>query len=106
MSKTVIEALRRDDALRLLAEHKLELADEFGVTALYLYGSVARNEAGPESDVDVLVELDGRPMGLFRFFDLQYRLEAILGTRVDLATPDALHRRSQTQVMNEAIRAA
>ena len=98
--------MTRDDALRLLAEHKTELAEQFGVTAIYLYGSVARNEAGSESDIDVMVELDGRPMGLFKFFDLRYRLEEILGTPVDLTTPDALHRRIRTQVMSEAIRAA
>jgi hypothetical protein len=98
--------MTRDEALRLLAEHKAELAEEFGVTALYLYGSVARNEAGPESDVDVLVELDGRPMGLFEFFDLQEKLGRILGVQVDLATPNGLHRRIRDSVLREAIRAA
>lgn len=98
--------MTRDDALRLLAEHKAELAEEFGVTALYLYGSVARNEAGPESDVDVLVEFDGRPMGYFEFFRLQGRLAKILGTEVDLGTPDSLRSRIREEVLREAIRAA
>jgi uncharacterized protein len=98
--------MTRDDALQLLAKHKPELAERFGVTALYLYGSVARNEAGPESDVDVLAEFDGRPMGYFKFFDLQERLSRILGAQVDLATPDSLHRRIRDAVIREAIRAA
>ena len=98
--------MTRDDALRLLAQHKAQLTEEFGVTALYLYGSVARNEAGPESDVDVLAEFDGRPMGYFKFFDLQERLSRILGMQVDLATPDSLHRRIRDAVIREAIRAA
>lgn len=98
--------MKRDDALRLLAEHKVELADEFGVTALYLYGSVARDEAGPESDVDVLVELGRQPMGYFEFFRLQDRLAAILGAEVDLGTPDTLRSRIRDSVLREAIRAA
>ncbi|MGC1274693.1 MAG: nucleotidyltransferase family protein [Planctomycetaceae bacterium] len=98
--------MKRDDALRLLAEHKAELAEEFGVTAIYLYGSVARDEAGPESDVDVLVEFDGRPMGYFTFFRLQDRLTEILGTEVDLGMPDTLRRRIRDEVLREAIRAA
>lgn len=98
--------MTRDDVLRLLAEHKPELAEEFGVTALYLYGSVARDEAGPESDVDVLAEFDGRPMGYFKFFDLKERLSQILGREVDLGEPQTLHRRIRDEVMREAIRAA
>ena len=50
--------MRRDDVIRLLHEHKAEI-DAFGVKSLSLFGSVARDEAGPESDVDVLVEFDG-----------------------------------------------
>lgn len=98
--------MTRDDALRLLAEHKAELADEFGVTAIYLYGSVARNEAGPESDVDVLVELGRRPFGYFQFFRLQERLSGILGAPVDLGTPGALRSRIRDEILHEAIRAA
>lgn len=98
--------MKRDDALRLLAEHKAELAEEYGVTAIYLYGSVARDEAGPESDVDVLVEFDGRPMGYFTFFGLQDRLTEILGAEVDLGMPDTLRRRIRDEVLREAIRAA
>jgi uncharacterized protein len=98
--------MKRDDALRLLAEHRAELAEEFGVTAMYLYGSVARNEAGPESDVDVLVELDGGPMSYFKFFRLQERLSKILGAEVDLGMPDTLRDRIRDEVLKEAIRAA
>jgi hypothetical protein len=50
---------------------------------------MARDEAGPDSDVDVLVTFDGRTH--FRaFMGLQFELEAILGTRVDLVTPRAM----------------
>ena len=53
--------LRRAEVVRLLAEHREELA-ELGVISLSVFGSVARDEAGPESDVDLLVTIR-RPMG-------------------------------------------
>ncbi len=96
--------MQRDDALRILAEHRDEIA-ALGVTSLSLFGSVARDEAGPESDVDVLVEVQ-RPFGLFRLFDLQQYLEGLLGRKVDVATPDGLKPRIRERVLRDAVRAA
>jgi predicted nucleotidyltransferase len=95
--------MRRDDVLRLILEHRDEL-QEMGVASLAVFGSVARDEAGPDSDVDLLVELS-RPMGLFEFFGIQHRLEDILGAKVDLGMPDALKPRIRERVGREAIRA-
>jgi uncharacterized protein len=89
--------MRREEALRILAEHKNELTG-FGVKSLSLFGSVARDDAGPHSDVDVLVEFD-RPVGIFEFLDVQEYLEEILGRRVDLATPDSLHPRLRDRIL-------
>ena len=44
--------------LRLLSEHNSELRHQFGVKSIAVFGSTARNEVGPESDMDVLVEFD------------------------------------------------
>lgn len=55
-----------------------------------VFGSSARGDAGPASDVDILVHLE-KPIG-FRFFELWDDLESILGRRVDLLTPGALRR--------------
>jgi uncharacterized protein len=96
--------VQRDEALRILAEHHDEIA-AFGVKSLAIFGSVARNEAGPDSDVDVLVEFS-IPVGYFKFFDLQEYLESILGCRVDLTTPDALHERLRDRILLEAVHAA
>ena len=59
------------------------------IQSLAVFGSVARGEAGPESDVDLLVEFTD-PVGLFHFLAVKESLEAILGCPVDLATPAAL----------------
>jgi hypothetical protein len=60
-----------------------------GVKSLGLFGSVARDEAGPTSDVDVLVEFQG-PATLDAYVDLKRLLERVLGRRVDLVTQGAL----------------
>jgi hypothetical protein len=75
------------------------------VQSLSIFGSVARDEAGPDSDIDLLVEFDG-PVGLFVFVRTKQYLEQILGSRVDLVTPDALRREFRETVLREAVRAA
>jgi len=75
------------------------------VQSLSIFGSVARDEAGPDSDIDLLVEFD-RPVGLFAFVRTKQYLEQILGSRVDLVTPDALRREFRESVLREAVRAA
>jgi predicted nucleotidyltransferase len=99
--------MRRDEAVERLKDHFPELQTRFGVAHLSVFGSVARNEAGPDSDVDVLVEFspDVR-VGLFGFVRLQRRLGEILGVKVDLATPGALKRQLREQVLRELVRAA
>jgi predicted nucleotidyltransferase len=95
--------VRRDEALRRLAEHRDELT-AMGAGSLSLFGSVARDEAGPDSGVDVLIEL-GRPLDLFDLGRIQIRLEEILGQRVDLVMPDTLRPRLRASVLDEAVRA-
>ena len=75
--------MSRDEVLALLKQHQAELS-AFGLRRLALFGSVARNEAGPDSDIDVLVEFDGETT-FSRYAKLYDRLEEILPCRVDLA---------------------
>lgn len=96
--------MRRDEALTILAAHRDEIK-AFSVKSLALFGSVARDEAGPNSDVDLLVEFD-RPVGLFTFLDLKGYLEHILGARVDLGTPRSLKDGVRFQVIKDAVRVA
>jgi predicted nucleotidyltransferase len=95
--------MKRDDALKILAEHRDELRQQFGVTSLALFGSVARDEAGPESDVDLLVEFD-RPITLFDLVAVQQHLEKILGVaRVDAVMPDSIFPAIKDDILGEAI---
>jgi predicted nucleotidyltransferase len=83
-------------------EDLLALAHAFGATDLRVFGSVARSEAGPRSDVDLLVTfLD--PPGLFARMEFREKLEELLGRRVDLATEANLHWLIRPQVLAEAV---
>lgn len=80
--------MTRDEVLALLAQHQAELA-AFGLRRFALFGSVARNEAGPDSDIDVLVEFDGDTT-FSRYAKLYDCLEEILPRRVDLAIASSI----------------
>jgi uncharacterized protein len=92
--------MKKQKVIQLLKQHNRELSDRFGVKSLALFGSVARDEANPASDIDLLVEFD-RPVGLFGLFALQDRLEEIFGCKVDIGTPDSLKPRLRASVISE-----
>jgi hypothetical protein len=97
--------MRRDEVLRILREQHKDLVENYHIASLFVFGSVARDEARTDSDVDMLVEFS-QPTGLFQFIDLQQRLEAILGCKVDLGTPRSLKLRIKSNALQEAIRVA
>ena len=96
--------MKKNQVMKILAEHKKELS-LYGVKSIALFGSVARDEDHPKSDVDILVEFDYAryKIGFFAFVRLQRRLEELLGTKVDLATPGALKRQLKDNILKEAI---
>jgi uncharacterized protein len=99
--------MNRNQVLKTIAEHRERLAGEFGVKSLALFGSVVRDEATPESDVDLLVEFDGRPVGLFHLSRTQHYLESILGvSRVDLVLRDGIKPALRERILREAIHAS
>ena len=91
----------RDEVLQLLRDRSGDWRS-FGVRHLRLFGSFARDEARPESDVDLLVDFAGAAT-FDGYFDLLFYLEELLGRRVDLVTPDSLRQRLQPYVEQEAI---
>jgi uncharacterized protein len=85
----------------LLKRHQTDLR-QHGVKSLAVFGSFARNEALPSSDIDILVEFD-RPVGLFEFIRLKFYLEGLTGLTVDLITPDAIRSEMRQETLNEAV---
>ena len=94
--------MNRADALQQLTASKAELARRYGVVGLALFGSVVRNSAGPDSDVDILVSFDG-PATSSRYFGVQFYLEDLFGRRVDLVTDKALRAELRPYVESEAV---
>ena len=97
--------MKQDIVLQTLKQKNAEMESKFGVKSLLLFGSVARDEATPASDVDLLVEFN-RPVGYFGLFALQDYLEKLLGCSVDLGTPDSLKPYIRERVMEELIHVA
>ena len=91
----------RETILTTLREAEPELKNR-GVRSLSVFGSVARGEATPGSDLDILVDFS-RPVGLFAFMRLKFFLEEITGCRVDLVTPDALRPEMRENIFKEAV---
>lgn len=90
------------DLLREKREEILRICGKYGVQSMRVFGSAARGEAGEQSDLDFLVELEpGRT--LLDLGGLQYELEALLGHPVDVVTPRGLKARIRERVLREAV---
>ena len=94
--------MKQEAVVKNIQQKNAELARQFGVKSLLLFGSVARDEATTASDVDLLVEFN-RPVGYFGLFALQDYLEQLLGCPVDLGTPNSLKPSIRERVMEKAI---
>lgn len=93
--------MKRSEAITLVKSHQGELLS-LGVKSLSLFGSVARNQANSNSDIDILVELDNS-IGFFEFFQIKHYLEAILETSVDLGTVEALKEHVRQPILDDLI---
>jgi uncharacterized protein len=92
--ETIADLKRHADAIRA-----------FGATSLYLFGSVARDEAGSESDLDVFIDYDlNGKFSLFELVGIKLLLEQKLGVRVDVTTRDSLHPKLRADIEQSAVR--
>lgn len=96
--------MNRRETIQLLQAHRQELT-QLGVDSLALFGSVAKGEAHPKSDIDILVTFS-KPVGFFEFLEAKDYLEHLLGRPVDLVTEDALKPQLRENILAEAVRVA
>jgi predicted nucleotidyltransferase len=83
--------MKRDDAISRI-RNNAEAIHALGARSLYLYGSLARDEAGADSDVDVFVDRDpAKRFGFIELTELEFLLHEILGVNVDVSTRTGLH---------------
>jgi len=80
----------RDTALTRLRAHEAELR-RLGVQHLYLFGSTARGEARPDSDVDLFFDHERGKLGLFQLMKVKGTAASILGCKTDIMTRRSLH---------------
>lgn len=92
--------MHRAEAIAVLQSHRAEL-QRLGVEHLYLFGSTARDEATPASDVDLFFDYRRGELSLFGLMDIQERAATLLGQKVDITTRDGLH-----PVLRDGIEAA
>jgi predicted nucleotidyltransferase len=97
--------MRREDAIGALRTLLPALRRDFDVRRLALIGSTARDEARPDSDLDLLVEYETSPT-LDNFVGLKLFLEDHFGVKVDLVTPDGLKPRTRPGIERDAVEIA
>ena len=96
--------MTRRTVISRIRKHRAQLT-KLGVKSLSIFGSVARGEARPDSDVDVLVEFNGRAT-FDRFMDTKFYLEELLGRKVDLVTPKAIKPRMKPYILQDLVHVA
>lgn len=96
--------MTRRTVISRIRKHRTRLT-QLGVKSLSLFGSVARGEERPDSDVDILVEFRGTAT-FDRYMDTKFYLEELLECKVDLVTPKAIKPRMKPYIMQDLVHVA
>ncbi len=91
-----------DELLKIHRSEILRIAECHGAHNVRVFGSVARGEARPESDIDFLVDLEGN-RSLLDLAKLLVELEQLLNRKVDVVTEPGLRPRSRDRILREAV---
>jgi uncharacterized protein len=92
-----------DEVVDLLRKHIPDLSERYGVIAIGVFGSWARGVTHPNSDLDLLVELDDPSLSLLRFVALKNELSDLLGIPVDLVEKDGLKPAIGKRILSEVV---
>jgi len=96
--------MKRDEAISAI-RRQAEAIKAFGATAMYLFGSTARDEAGSESDLDLFVDYDSKSLfSLVELVGIKQLLEDNLGGVVDVTTRDSLDPGLRGKIEESAVR--
>jgi len=94
--------MTRLEQVRQKRSEILAIADHYGATNLRIFGSVARGDDRPDSDIDILIDQERR-WSLLEHIGMMQDLEDLLECKVDLATADALRERIKDYVFKDAV---
>ena len=89
--------------LSLLRQHEKGIKERFGVARIGIFGSYARGEEKPESDVDVLVEFRKGEKTFDHYMGLKFFLEDLFGRKVDLVMKEAIKPRLREPILSEVV---
>jgi predicted nucleotidyltransferase len=87
----------------IIEKHKDELKKQYGVKEIGIFGSFVRGEAKESSDVDILVEFE-RPIGFFKFLELEEYLSKLIDRKVDLVSKKALKSHIGKYILKEVVK--
>jgi predicted nucleotidyltransferase len=95
--------MRSSRVIEILRDHRLELQSA-GISHLRVFGSIARGDSSVSSDIDLLADFDrSKRLTLVTIGSLQDRLTHILGSRVDLSSPDWMREAVRKEAEHEAV---
>jgi uncharacterized protein len=92
-----------DEIKQILAEHRMELIERFGVAQLAIFGSYIKGRQKKRSDLDVLVKFQVSQKTFDNYMDLKFHLENLLGLKIDLVIRDALKEEIRDSILAEAM---
>ncbi len=93
-----------DEIRAIIQTQKLYLAEKYGVIEIGLFGSYVRGEQRPDSDIDILIELERPPkIGLMGLVGLELYLGELLEQKVDVAIKKNLRKRIGRKILKEVV---
>lgn len=91
-----------DEIRNLIKENEQFLKKKYFVNRFFLFGSYAKGQQTPKSDIDLLVDFN-KTIDMFALVDLQEYLKNLFGKKIDLGTKNGLKKVIKNSILNEAI---
>jgi uncharacterized protein len=95
--------MNRAEAISRLRQHEADLK-RLGVEHLFMFGSMSRDEARDDSDIDLFFDYEKGKLGLFELMDIKEYAASIMGRKTDIMTRDSLHKALRRQIEDTAVR--
>lgn len=92
----------KKDIIKILEQELPYLRARYGVKSLGIFGSYVKGKEREDSDIDILIEFD-KPIGIFKFLEVEEYLSNVLGIKVDLVSMKGLKDEIKDNILREVI---